>query len=406
MIKKDKQFRKFQMYGFLKNLRFFEPFLILGFLSSGLDYLQIGILYSIKSIATNILEIPTGVFADLYGRKKSMIFSMISYIISFSIFYFCNSFYLFMLAMIFFSFGEAFRTGTHKAMIFQYLKLNNMESLKVQYYGATRSASQLGSALNSLLSALIVFFSGNYKLIFLMAIIPYVLNLINLSTYPDELDGNIKKTKKDTLKDFLGAISNWKTFKLLLNATSYSSVFKSIKDYLQPIIESFALAIPVFLGLNSKKRTAILVGIIYFVLYLLTSIASRNSWKFKKKLNLTLFFGAIVIMLIGITYYFNFYYISIILFVFVYLIENIRRPIVVSYISEKSEALASVLSVESQITTLLTAFFSFLMGLVSKKYGIGMGIFVIGLILFVFSQIFWLKEKDLLIKEKVSILKK
>ncbi|WP_232618059.1 MFS transporter [Thermosipho africanus] len=102
MIKKDKQFRKFQMYGFLKNLRFFEPFLILFFISSGLSYLQIGILYSIKSIATNILEIPTGVIADLYGRKKSMLFSMISYIISFLIFYFSRSFYLYILAMIFF----------------------------------------------------------------------------------------------------------------------------------------------------------------------------------------------------------------------------------------------------------------------------------------------------------------
>ncbi|MDK2840078.1 MAG: hypothetical protein PWQ83_1657, partial [Thermosipho sp. (in: thermotogales)] len=257
MIKKDKQFRKFQMYGFLKNLRFFEPFLILFFLSSGLSYLQIGILYSIKSIATNILEIPTGVIADLYGRKKSMLFSMISYIISFLIFYFSRSFYLYILAMIFFSFGEAFRTGTHKAMIFQYLKINGMENLKVQYYGATRAASQLGSALNSLIAASIVFVSGNYRTVFFIAILPYILNLINLATYPNELDkAEVKKTKKQTLKDFIDAVASWRVLKILLNTSSYSAIFKSLKDYLQPILESFALSIPIFVWLDDKKRSS------------------------------------------------------------------------------------------------------------------------------------------------------
>ncbi|MDK2901041.1 MAG: hypothetical protein PWQ45_1631, partial [Thermosipho sp. (in: thermotogales)] len=337
MIKKDKQFRKFQMYGFLKNLRFFEPFLILFFLSSGLSYLQIGILYSIKSIATNILEIPTGVIADLYGRKKSMLFSMISYIISFLIFYFSRSFYLYILAMIFFSFGEAFRTGTHKAMIFQYLKINGMENLKVQYYGATRAASQLGSALNSLIAASIVFVSGNYRTVFFIAILPYILNLINLATYPNELDkAEVKKTKKQTLKDFIDAVASWRVLKILLNTSSYSAIFKSLKDYLQPILESFALSIPIFVWLDDKKRSSIVIGIVYFFLYLLTSYASKNSWKIGKKsssfaLNLTLFVGALSVIFAGVSYIFNFYIVSILIFIVLYILENLRRPIAVSY---------------------------------------------------------------------------
>lgn len=39
---KDLQFYKFSLYGFLKNLRFFEPFLYLFFLEQGLNFLQIG----------------------------------------------------------------------------------------------------------------------------------------------------------------------------------------------------------------------------------------------------------------------------------------------------------------------------------------------------------------------------
>jgi len=120
---KDLQFYKFSLYGFLKNLRFFEPFLILFFAEKGILYFQIGTLYAIREISTNILEIPTGIVADSFGRRRTMVYSFISYIISFIIFYFSSHYFLFVIAMVFFSFGEAFRTVTHKAMIFEYLKL-------------------------------------------------------------------------------------------------------------------------------------------------------------------------------------------------------------------------------------------------------------------------------------------
>jgi len=71
---KDIQYYKFCSYGFLKNLRFFEPFLLLFFMEKGLSFFQIGLLYSIREIGIYILEIPTGIFADTLGRKRTMLF--------------------------------------------------------------------------------------------------------------------------------------------------------------------------------------------------------------------------------------------------------------------------------------------------------------------------------------------
>ena len=85
MFKNDRMFPRFALYGFLKNLRFFDPFIILIFREAGMSYLQIGFLYAIRDIATNILEIPTGVFADSFGRRKSMLMAFGSYILSFLI---------------------------------------------------------------------------------------------------------------------------------------------------------------------------------------------------------------------------------------------------------------------------------------------------------------------------------
>ena len=37
--------------------------------------------------------------------------------------------------MLLFALGEAFRSGVHKAMIFEYLRLQGWEEQKVRYYG-------------------------------------------------------------------------------------------------------------------------------------------------------------------------------------------------------------------------------------------------------------------------------
>ena len=87
MIKKDVQFYRFSMYGFLKNLRFFEPFIILIFRDNGLTFLQIGLLYSIRDVTNYFTEIPAGFVADAFGRRKSMVFAFTAYILSFFIFF-------------------------------------------------------------------------------------------------------------------------------------------------------------------------------------------------------------------------------------------------------------------------------------------------------------------------------
>ena len=170
----NKQYIKFCAYGFLRNLRFFDAFFILFLLEKGLSYTEIGIFYAVREIVINVFEIPSGVIADTYGRKNSLMASFILYIISFSVFYASSNFYLFLIAFILFGIGDAFRTGTHKGIIMTYLAQNNWSDQKINYYGHTRSWSQRGAAISSLAAGLIVFYTGNYEKIFLYSIIPYI----------------------------------------------------------------------------------------------------------------------------------------------------------------------------------------------------------------------------------------
>ena len=260
-FKKDIQYFKFCAYGFLKNMKFFEAFLVLFFLEKGMSYLEIGILYSIREIVTNILEIPTGVIADMLGRRKTMVQAFAAYIVSFLIFYLASGFWLFVVAMILFSMGNAFRSGTHKAMIFEYLKLNSWENQKVHYYGHTRSWSQMGSAISSLLAAALVVWSGKYSLIFLLTGIPYLADLILMLTYPKELDGEkivfersrIKESFSFIFSNLIQSFTSFKVFKALGSLSVYSGFYKASRDFLQPILKSMALMLPIFVMLEEES---------------------------------------------------------------------------------------------------------------------------------------------------------
>jgi len=409
MFKRDKMFPRFALYGFLKNLRFFDPFIILIFREAGLSFLEIGALYAIRDVATNILEIPTGVFADVFGRRRSMLMAFGAYISSFIIFYAFSSFPLYALAMILFAFGEAFRTGTHKALILEYLKQNEMTHLKVEYYGRTRAVSQFGSAINALVAAGLVFWTGHYRAMFLVAIVPYVLDFFNLLTYPPELDGEMREADsadiwrqmKSTTKDFLHLFSEPRALKAIFNSAGFDALFKSTKDYLQPIVESFALSLPIFLAFTDKRRSALVIGAVYFLIYLSTSYASRSAAGFSRRfsslgraINLSFLAGAGLLFLAGAATWANLTALSIVIFLGFYILHNLRRPMNVSYISDQisHRVMASGLSVESQAKTILAAIFAPILGFLADTYGVGAALAILGAVVFIAYPLIRVRE--------------
>jgi MFS family permease len=398
------------MYGFLKNLRFFEPFLILFFLEKGLTFLEIGTLYGIRQISTNILEIPTGVVADSMGRRRTMISSFISYIISFMIFNFASGYSLFLVAIIFFSFGEAFRTGTHKAMIFEYLKINGWKDQKVHYYGHTRSWSQMGSALSSLIAAGIVFYSGSFQVIFLYSTIPYFLDLLLMISYPKILDGDLTKfesqkvsqTMKQVLKDFAYSFKDMFMLKAIANISIYTGFYKAAKDYLQPVLNAFALSLPVFVALNDKQRSSLVIGIVYFILYFINSFVSRSSGRFVDKfknlcniLNITMLLGYLSGALSGLLLLLGLPILSIVFYMGIYIIQNLRKPMGVAYISDmmKQDILATALSAESQASALAAALFAPLIGFFADMWGVGVALIIVSIMIALPSPIYFVKNR-------------
>lgn len=411
-FKKDLQYYKFCFYGFLKNLRLFEPFIILFFLENNLTFLQIGVLYSIREITRNAFEIPAGIISDSLGRKKTMIASFGLYIVSFVTYYFAQSYAVFILAMIIYSFGDAFRTGTHKAMIFDYLKMNNWEDQKVYYYGHTRSWSQFGSAISALVAGFLVFFSGSYKIIFIYSALPYLLDLLLIASYPKELNGQvaglnqkrISERFKDVTSDFFSTLFNRRSLKSIANLSMFSGYYRAVKDYLQPVLQGLAISMPILLILEEKQRTAVIIGSIYFLIYLLTSFSSRKSGYFSARfkfifipLNITLLGGFAFGLVSGILFEYQLIIIAVIAYIAIFLFENLRKPIGISYITENidNRILATVLSAESQAHALIAAIIAPIIGFLADRLGVGYALAIISVLMILLSPIYMARKKDM-----------
>lgn len=404
------QYAKFCAYGFLKDLRFYEPFMMLIFLDKGLTYLGIGTLYAVREVFINVMEIPSGLLADALGRRLSMVLSFLSYIAAFLVFYVADQFLLLLVAMVAYAFGDAFRTGTHKAMIFDYLHMQGWEKQKAHYYGHTRAWSQRGAALSALIAAFLVFWQGSYKPIFLFTIIPYVLNLLLILSYPKALDGPRHESTQTVAQEFKGvfvslakSMKSWKMVRTISNQALYTGYYKAFKDYLQPILQSFALGFPVLLAYQDQQRTAVLVGIVYFILYSVTAFASSKSGVLADRfgslatpLNITLLVGITLGLASGLLLHLAIPALAVVLYLGIYVLENLRKPMGIAYVSERMDkaSLASALSVESQAESMFSAIIAFLLGWLSTLFGVGLGIFTVSALCLVLALLLKLPKEE------------
>jgi MFS family permease len=363
---------RFSLYGFLKNQRYFEPFLILAFQEKGLTFLEIGLLFAIREITVITLEVPSGVIADVYGRRRAMILSFVAYIGCFLTFAVADDVLLLVIAMLLFGVGEAFRTGTHKAMIFTWLRLHGRAHERTRYYGFTRSWSKFGSAASVILAGIFVFSSGSYVTIFYFATIPYLLNIVNFLGYPDELDGPGTGIPPSGLGAHLASTVGSTLRKtelrgLMAETMGFEGVFHAVKDYIQPALLVTAVAMAsgfvATSGLNEVQQSTLLVSPVYLVLYVLSGVASRQAHNLVNRFGsesraASLMWGMAVVIFgtMTVSAYYDRRVWLIVAFVLLHVLQNLWRPILISRFDAHTDEAqgATVLSIESQARRVAT----------------------------------------------------
>ncbi|MDD2592000.1 MAG: MFS transporter [Erysipelotrichaceae bacterium] len=409
-IKKDKQIVKFSFYGFFKNLKFFEPYLLIYLNSLGYDLFAIGIFFAIRAGVTYVFEVPSAMVADYYGKKNELLICFGFYIISFILFLWARDFFVVALGMIFFGLGEAFRSGTHKAMILSYLEQKGWFDHKGFVYGRTRSYSLLGSALSAFLSIIFVLQLPALKWVFAISIVPYILDFILIASYPNSLNERFHQEKdlgsfwKNSIKQVRLIFSNNKILRVVFSGSSYDGVFKTIKDYIQPIMSMIILSAGVgtIASLSQDQSLKVYLGLIYGVFYIVSSMASKNIFKATSRFGQVKVFEimydlmGILLILLSITVGNDLLYITMAIYFILYFMTDARRPTFLEVSSDHmdKEQRVTVLSIESQLRAFFMMIFAPVFGFIAETVSLSALFLMIGIIMLIANRFLHLKSED------------
>ena len=119
----------------LVTVYFHLPVVVLFWQDLGLTMLEIMLLQSIFSIAMVLLEFPSGLFADMFGRKLTLTLAALSNLIGIVLYCFAEGFYSLLAAELFIAGFIAMQSGADSAFLFDWLKSDNREDEFPRIFG-------------------------------------------------------------------------------------------------------------------------------------------------------------------------------------------------------------------------------------------------------------------------------
>lgn len=179
-------------YKFLKDFMPIYPIYVLMFEESGLSISNISLLLVIWSAAVVVLEIPTGILADHWSRKKSMVLGIILKATGYFVWIFAGEFFLFALGFILWGMSESLCSGSEEALLYDCLKDDNQEKEFTKVYGQGNFFAGIAIACSSLLGGFLSKVIGYQGVLIccmgsaLLAVV-FLLGLKEVNLYRDNL---------------------------------------------------------------------------------------------------------------------------------------------------------------------------------------------------------------------------
>lgn len=109
------------------------PVLTLALMDKGASISNISIILGLYALTVILLELPSGMMADIFGRKKVFVLSLLVFTISFSLLLISKGFIVLCIVMILYGLGRALASGSFDALFIDYYidtfgkdKLNNI----------------------------------------------------------------------------------------------------------------------------------------------------------------------------------------------------------------------------------------------------------------------------------------
>jgi MFS family permease len=132
-----------------------QPILMLYFKDTGLTTEESFRLKAVYSVAIVLLELPSGYFADLFGRKRTLIIGAVCGVLGFSFYSMGHGFWFFLAAEITLGIGQSFISGADSAMLYDTLQATKNEKKYTLYEGRTTAIGNFSESLAAILGGLL-----------------------------------------------------------------------------------------------------------------------------------------------------------------------------------------------------------------------------------------------------------
>ncbi|MGI6254056.1 MAG: MFS transporter [Acutalibacter sp.] len=139
------------IYNFLFSLRIADGVWVMFLLSRGFSLAQVGIAESVFHVVSFLFEIPSGMMADLLGRKRTLVLASFCGVLTALAMAFSSNFWGVCLAMVLQALMYNFCSGSQEALTYDSLKAAGMEDSYLKQNAWLMGAAQVSASLSSLL---------------------------------------------------------------------------------------------------------------------------------------------------------------------------------------------------------------------------------------------------------------
>ena len=371
------------------------PVIILFYENHGLSFEQSLLLKTILSLSILVFEIPSGYFADIFGRKSCLVLGGFVWTLGLLFYCFQTSFTAFAIAEILSGLAGSLISGANTALGFDSLVMINQEQ-SYRYVEARLGAiAGITEAICGLIGGLVAAINLVYPF-YLQTICILLYFLIALTL----VEPNLHQVDNDTSsKRAINHREIWSAirFSLLEN--------KNVKWL---IIFSSNFGIATFLAvwlsqadMQSRGLEVSSFGFAWAAFHLIMSFASLKSTSIENILGTKKVFLGLVLLL-GLSYIFlgtvNQMW-GIIFIALIYFSRGVRGPLILNHINQNlpSSIRATVLSIKSFIFRFGFIIIAPVIGWITDTYNLDIALFLVGFIFIVFGCFCWWK----LVKLKV-----
>ena len=363
--------KKFYLYKIFAGMFFSVPIMVLFWQDNGLSLTEVMLLQSIFAILTVILEIPSGYFADIYGRKKTLIIASTMGLIAISTYSIGHNFYHFLIAELFFALSVSFTSGTTSAFIFDTLQNLGEEKQYKKIWGNALFYGMIALAVSNSLGGLIAKIDLRYTLYasipFFALMIPLLFTMEEPKRYKIIIQQGYTKELLSILK--ITFLQNKKVRWIIIYSGVIYAFNQSALWLYQPYFKVSGLDIAYF-------------GIVFAGFQMVAAFSSKYAHKIEEKLGQKYSLAMLTFLVAG-SYFLMSNFIFLFSFSFCFIqqfVRGFKNAVVTDYINQltTSNMRATVLSAESFIGRIIYAAIIPVFGWMADVYTIVQALTVIG----------------------------